>query len=141
MRVPDFIVVGVPSAEGHLPDAVRGRILAQLRKYPGVPMEIRIRQHKAKRSVQANARYWALLTVGARSLGYDEVEDLHEAVAWKLLRLPDDERTGTPRRHRTPNLNTSEFKDYSDATERLLIEYGADLTGWEEEAERIQRAA
>lgn len=141
MKVPDFAIVGTPDAEGRLADHLRGRILAHLRKHVGVALEIRIRPHKAKRSIQANARYWALLTCGARSLGYDDVEELHEAVAWKLLRLPDDERTGTPRRHRTPNLNTSEFKDYTDATERLLIEYGADLTDWEREAERIQSAA
>jgi hypothetical protein len=140
VKVPDFTVVATPSAEGRLPDAVRGRILAHLRKNEGVELEVRIRPHKAKRSHQANARYWALLTVGAASIGYDDVEELHEAVAWKLLRLPDDERTGTPRRHRTPNLNTTEFKDYTDAVERLLIEFGADLTGWEDEAERIAAA-
>jgi len=141
MKVPDFVVVGTPSEEGRLPDQLRGRILAHLRKYAGVALEIRVRPYQAKRSIAANARYWALLTCGARSLGYDDVEELHEAVAWKLLRLPDDARTGTPRRHRTPNLNTTEFKDYCDAVERVLIEYGADLTDWEAEARRIEEAA
>lgn len=141
MKAPDFVVIGTPDAEGRMGDGIRGKLLAHLRKYAGQALEIRIRPYKAKRSLAANARYWALLTLGARSIGYDDVEELHEAVAWKLLRLPDDERTGTPRRHRTPNLNTTEFKDYCDAVERLLIEYGADLTGWEDEAERIQRAA
>jgi len=141
VKVPEFVVVDTPTDDGRLSDVSRGRILAHLRRYAGQPQEIRIRPYKAKRSLAANARYWALLTLGARSIGYDEVEDLHEAVAFKLLRLPDDERIGTPRRHRTPNLNTTEFKDYCDAVERLLIEYGADLTGWEAEAERIQGAA
>jgi hypothetical protein len=140
VKVPAFLVVDTPTAEGRLSDVTRGRILAHLRKYAGQPQEIVIRPYRAKRSLPANARYWALLTLGARSLGYDEVEELHEAVAFKLLRLPDDARTGSPRRHRTPNLNTTEFRDYCDAVERLLIEYGADLTGWEEEAARIQAA-
>jgi len=102
---------------------------------------VAIREDKPKRSTQANRRYWALLTVAARSLGYDVVEELHEAVAWKLLRIDDDPITGTPRRKRTPKLNSSEFKDYTDAVERVLLEYGADLTGWDDEMDRMENAA
>lgn len=94
-----------------------------------------IRERKAQRSVQANARYWALLTVAARELGYDDVEELHEGIAQKLLPLPTL-ADGLPRRRRTPKLNTKEFAEYTDAVERFFrMELNLDLSGWEEMAE------
>lgn len=133
--------VGDVDASGKLEAYVRGQIAEYIRTFAGLRIEVKIVQHRDKRSTAQNARLWALYTVAAKSLGYDTPEEIHEACAWKLLRLPDDERTGTPRRHRTPKLNTKEFTDYMDATERLLIEYGADLTNWDAETERIVRAA
>ena len=75
------------------------------------------------------------MKLGSESLGYDDPTELHEALAFKLLRLPDDPITGSPRRQSTAKLNTAEFVAYADAVERLLIDYGADLTGWEQLAE------
>ena len=91
-----------------------------------------IRERKAQRSTQANNRYWALLTVAARELGYDAVDDLHEGLALKLLPLPSV-IPGVPRRKRTPKLNTAEFAAYCEAVERFLIEMGVDLSEWQEE--------
>lgn len=105
------------------------------------PVEVIVRLRKSKRSLQANARYWAILTCAAESLGWDDVEGLHEALAQKLLALPPCEKTGLPRRMRTPKLNTQEFSAYSDAVIRELIDLGADLTDWESHAERQTRAA
>lgn len=94
---------------------------------------ITVAKRKAKRSVQANRRYWALLTVAARELGYDDIEELHEGVAYKLLKqapLVD----GLPRRKRTPALTTAEFADYVEAVERFFrVDLGIDLSGWERE--------
>lgn len=92
---------------------------------------VEIRERKSKRSVAANRRYWALLTLAARDLGYDDVEELHEGVALKLLRLPEIV-PGVPRRRRTPALNTQEFTEFVDGAERLLTNMGANLTGWQE---------
>lgn len=133
--------LGTVKDDGHLPEMVRKQIAFHLRGLKGEAIEISVRKHRAKRSSRQNARLWALYTVGAKSLGMDSAEECHDACAWKLLRLPDDERTGTPKRRRTPKLNTQEFTDYMDACERLLIEFGADLSDWEHETERIERAA
>lgn len=90
-----------------------------------------VRERKAIRSVEANRRYWALLTVAARELGYDDVEELHEGVALKLLPLPSL-ADGLPRRRRTPRLNTAEFSEYVDAVERFCrMELKLDLTDWD----------
>lgn len=103
--------------------------------------EVVIRARKAQRSVQANARYWALLTVAARELGYDSVEELHEGIAQRLLPLPELV-PGVPRRKRTPTLNTAEFQDYTDAAERFFtIDLGLDLSGWREELDEYPVAA
>lgn len=132
--------VGLVDTSGKLDPDVRGQVAEYLKSFAGLRVEIRIRQYKDKRSNQQNARYWALLTVAAKSMGYDSPNDLHEDVAMKLLQIPDLSPLGTPRRRRTPKLNTQEFTDYMDAVERLVIEYGADLTDWHAETERIEAA-
>lgn len=123
-----------------LPPAERARYRAHIKDWRG-KVVIHVRPWKAKRSSKANARYWALLTVAARELGEDSVEDLHESVSMHLLRLPDDERTGLPKRRRTPTLNTAEFADYTDACERFFrLELRLDLSDWEREIERMEAA-
>jgi hypothetical protein len=104
--------------------------------------EMIVRKRRTRRSNQANARYWALLTVAAREIGYDDPEDLHEGLALKFLRLTDDEKTGLPRRQRTPKCSTSEFADYTDKCERYFVnDLHLDLTGWSDECDRLQGAA
>lgn len=95
--------------------------------------DVVVRERKAQRSIQANARYWAMLTIAAREIGYETVDELHEGLAMKLLPLPELV-PGVPRRRRTPKLNTKAFAEYTDACERFLrVELGVDLHGWEEE--------
>lgn len=100
---------------------------------PGLELDIEIREHKEKRSSKANARYWALLTVGADSLWGDvSMKDaLHEELAHLILGLPACPKTGLRRRMRTPKLNTAEFSRYVDMCAQRLIELGADLSEWE----------
>lgn len=88
-----------------------------------------IRERKAQRSTKQNARYWQLLTIAARQIGYDDIEELHEGIASKLLPLPELV-PGIARRRRTPKLNTAEFADYTTAAERLLQDMGVDLSEW-----------
>lgn len=135
------VIVAPVDQDGHLPDQVRRQVATLLRAYKGETVDVRICKHRDKRSTKQNARLWALYTVAARSLGYDTPDEVHEACAWKLLRLPDDERSGTPRRKRTPKLNTKEFTDYMDDCERILIHFGADLSDWDHETERQERHA
>jgi hypothetical protein len=131
MAVP--VIITNVSAEGTLNTQVRRQVATLLRGMAGRTVQIRVGLHKSPRSVPQNKRYWSMLQAGADSLGYDTTEELHEACAWHLLREPDDQRVGvTPRRQRTPRLNSQEFGDYTDKVQRLLLEYGADLSAWGE---------
>ena len=107
MAVP--VIITNVSAEGTLSDQVRRQVATLLRGMAGRTVQIRVGLHKSPRSVPQNARYWSMVQAGAESLGFTPA-DLHEAIAWKLLREPDDLRLGTtPRRQRTPKMNTTEF--------------------------------
>ncbi|MEK9722823.1 MAG: hypothetical protein VW405_04975 [Rhodospirillaceae bacterium] len=101
------------------------------RALAGELVELVVRPRRL-RSTPANRRYWALLTVASRSLGWDGPHELHEALAAQLLSLPPDARTGLPRRQRTPALRSAQFTDYVDQVEAFLVSHGADLTGWQE---------
>ena len=131
MAVP--VIITNVKEDGSLSEQVRRQLATLLRGMAGRTVQIRVGLHKSPRSIPANKRYWAMLQVAANSLGYDTTAELHEACAWHLLREPDDQRVGTtPRRQRTPRLNSQEFVDYTDAVQRLLLEHGADLSAWAE---------
>lgn len=120
-------------ADGHLQLRDRAAFQADVAGLAGQPVELVVRP-TARRSRPANSRYWALLTVAARSLGWDDgPEALHEAVAQQLLALPVDPRTGLARRQRTPALRSAQFAEYVDMVEAFLTHLGADLTGWQDE--------
>lgn len=110
--------------------------------FAGKRVDLSIVEHKPQRSLSQNARYWALLTVGAASLWGDpsEAERLHEELAHLLLALPPCPKTGLRRRRRTPNLNTKEFAAYTDLCVDKLIQLGADLSEWDATAKRNEAA-
>jgi hypothetical protein len=115
----------------------RARLDRHLRTLAGQDVELVVRPWKAQRSSAQNRRYWALLTVAAESLGWDGPEGLHEEVAHLLLPLPPCPKTGLRRRRRTPKLQTGEFARYTDDVARVLVDFGADLSAWDETAERL----
>ena len=56
MKIPDFSLSRVQaSAEGRLSDQARGSILAYLRRYPDVDLDVIIRQHREQRSLDQNS--------------------------------------------------------------------------------------
>jgi hypothetical protein len=124
---------------GRLDPHVGGQVRDYLRTFDGRTVSIKVKAYKSKRSSAQNRRYFALLAVGAEDLWGDRslAEQLHEDIAHLLLALPTDPVTGAPRRMRTPSLNTEEFGRYMDMVERKLVELGADLTGWDDEVERM----
>ena len=120
-------------ADGRVRLREAGAFAAHCQRLAGEPVEVVVRPAR-RRSHPANARYWALLTVAARSLGWDDgPAALHDAVAQQLLALPPDPRTGLTRRQRTPSLRSAEFAAYVDTVEAFLVHLGADLTGWEDQ--------
>lgn len=110
--------------------------LARFLRLSGKAITLTLARLTTQRSAAQNRRYWALLTCGAESLGWEDVEQLHEAIAQKLLALPPCPQTGLPRRMRTPQLETDEFGRYMDAVMRTLIDFGADLSDWDAHTEQ-----
>ena len=118
-------------ATGHLPEQVRRRIATLLTRHKGHSVTLTLARARPARSSNANRRYWSMLHVGSLELGFDQVNELHEAIAMRLLRIDNDPVLGTPRRTSTSTLDSAAFVTYADAAMRLLIDYGADLTDWE----------
>lgn len=109
-----------------------------LRTLAGEKVTVTIKKKVSRRSLPQNARYWALLTVAAESLWGDVgmKDDLHNELAYLLLGLPPCPKTGIRRRERTPKLGTDAFGKYMDRCVDKLIEWGADLSAWDEETRR-----
>lgn len=140
MKTPEFLV-GV-NAEGTAiqMDAQAKRALAVwIKTLAGEKAVLTLKKKVARRSIPANARYWALLTVAAESLWGDASlkDDLHNELAHLLLPLPACPKTGMRRREHTPNLNSPEFQKYVERAQDKLIELGADLSGFDDELRRI----
>lgn len=131
-------IIATVGDNGHLPEMIRLAIAGRLRRYTGKAVSIEIKAYRRKRSSQQNRRYFALLTLGCRELGWEvrEKDRLHDEIAHLLLPLPPCPITGIRRRQRTPNLETVEFNTYMDDVARTLINFGADLTDWDEEERR-----
>lgn len=121
-KVPPFVAVATPSAEGHLPDVVRGKILAYLRKYPGVAQEIRIRQHDAQRSLDQNAYWWAVpVEILADHCGY-EPEQMHYVLLGEWRGYVDGPNgRPIPRCASSSKLTKPEFTELIDWVQRWAV--------------------
>jgi hypothetical protein len=123
-NAPDVIHLADVSDEGEL--APRDRLLwyRVLKMHRGQPVEVIVRRPRRQRSSQQNRYYWGVvIRMGAEQLGYDDPEDLHEALAMKFLRTDPDPITGSPRRHRTPQTNTAEFSSYTERCREFLMRF------------------
>tara|TARA_R110000824_G_scaffold114851_1_gene265647 strand:+ start:397 stop:807 length:411 start_codon:yes stop_codon:yes gene_type:complete len=129
--MPPASITARVDATGHLPEQVRRRIATLLTRHRGHPVTLTLTRARPARSANANRRYWSMLHVAASALGYDSVNELHEGIAMRLLRIDNDPVLGTPRRTSTSTLDSAAFVAYADAAMRLLIDYGADLTDWD----------
>lgn len=92
------------------------------------PVEVVIRQKRVKRSSQANRFYWGVLIAEIASCaGYRRADayQLHDALAFKFLPLPNCPITGSPRRQRTPETDTAEFSAYLEQ----VIQWAAETWG------------
>lgn len=117
----------------HVDDACKLRLDAPvsfqsaMREFAGKPVEVTVRQKRNRRSDRANRFYFGVVVkLLAEYCGY-EVDEMHEALAFRFLRLEDDPITGSPRRKRTPNTDTKEFAEYVDACMRFGAELGVSI--------------
>ena len=129
--MPPASITARVDATGHLPEQVRRRIATLLTRHKGHSVTLTLARARPARSSNANRRYWSMLQVAASALGYDSVNELHEGLTMRLLRIDNDPVLGTPRRTSTSTLDSAAFVTYADAAMRLLIDYGADLTDWD----------
>lgn len=97
---------------------------AHLGKLRGQQVDITITRHRFSRSLSQNRYYWGVVvTLLAAHCGYER-DEMHEALAFKFLRIADCPVTGSPRRQHTPACDTAEFSAYVEACIRLAAELG-----------------
>ena len=122
---------GAVDAAGHLhlEPRTKAALAAYVRAhFKNSPVEVVIRKRFRKRSNRANAYYWGVVIAEIASCaGYRKADayQLHDALAFKFLPLPNCPITGSPRRQRTPETDTAEFAAYVDT----VIQWAAETWG------------
>src|SRR3990167_10526909 len=94
----------------------------------GHAVEIVIRKKRRTRTDKQNRYYWGVVIAEIASCaGYRKADayQLHDALAFKFLALPNCPITGSPRRQRTPDTDTEEFGVYLDQ----VIQWAAETWG------------
>lgn len=92
------------------------------------PVEIVLRRKRRQRTAKQSRYYWGVVIAEIASCaGYRKADayQLHDALAFKFLPLPPCPITGSPRRQRTPETDTSEFSAYVDQ----VIQWAAETWG------------
>ena len=107
---------------------VKATMAAFARSLKNSAVEIVLRKKRVRRSSQANRYYWgAVIAEIASCAGYRKADayQLHDALAFKFLPLPNCPITGSPRRMRTPDTDTAEFSAYLEQ----VIQWAAETWG------------
>lgn len=122
--IPTFTGCVTPTGEIAIDPDKRPAWHAYKRTLKGARVVVTLKKHRAQRSTKQNAYLWGVVyPIIAEFCGYD-VDDLHEELAMKFLRLEDSPITGAPRRKRTPETNTAEFSEYVDQVIRFGVTLG-----------------
>jgi hypothetical protein len=105
----------------------RELLVRHLASLKGKPVDVLVRVHRNQRSTQANKYYFGVVVpLIAAYCGYD-VQAMHEALAFRFLRIEDDPITGSPRRQHTPETDTKAFAEYVDACIQFAGELGVEV--------------
>jgi hypothetical protein len=124
MSAPVPVFTGCVTEAGVLKLDQRARFLAYAESFAGQRVEVTIRRRKEQRTSRQNRYLFGVVyPVIAEFTGYD-VDELHEALAMRFLRIEDCPITGAPRRKRTPKTNTAEFAAYVDQVIRFGVGLG-----------------
>ena len=93
-------------------------------KFKNKRVEVLVRRVRTQRSNEANRYYWGVvIALLAEEFGYEK-QEMHEVLAMKFLRIEDCPITGSPRRRRTPDCDTSKFAEYVEDCIRLGADHG-----------------
>jgi len=123
------VIRGSVSDAGKLELSAVGRevLTRHLASLKGKPIDLIVKVHRNPRSTQANKYYWGVVVpVIAAYCGYDK-QEMHEALAFRFLRIEDDPITGSPRRQHTPDTDTKAFSDYVDQCIQFAGELGLEI--------------
>lgn len=91
-----------------------------IRKFAGDEVVVTVKRRPRRQGTQAMRYYRGVVVPDiACACGYtdpDEYQAVHDALAWKFLRLPDHPQLGTPRRRSTAkdDLSQEEMSRYID---------------------------
>ena len=123
------VIRGSVSDAGKLELSAVGRevLTRHLASLKGKPIDLIVKVHRNPRSTQANKYYWGVVVpILAEYCGYDK-QAMHEALAFRFLRLEDDPITGSPRRQHTPETDTKAFAEYLEQCIQLAGELGLEI--------------
>lgn len=92
---------------------------------PEKPLEVVVREHKSKRSLDQNALYWARVKVLGDHFGYHK-DEMHEVLAHMFLaeKSVTWDAVEIPYRPSTTKLNTKEMAEYMHRIEHFANEHG-----------------
>ncbi len=94
-----------------------------LKSFHGQDIDVTVMKHRAPMSDRSRRYYFSVIVpLIAEYCGYEK-DEMHEALAWKFLRIEDDDLTGAPRRKHLPALDSPEGAEYLDR----CIRFGAEL--------------
>jgi hypothetical protein len=124
MAVPVPVFVGVVTDEYRLVLDDRAAFLRYLRQFQGDEVALTVKKHRHSRSLQANAYYFGVVVKLLSEWSGYELDEMHECLAMRFLRIEDDPITGAPRRKRTPKCNSAEFAEFVDQCIRFAAEQG-----------------
>lgn len=103
---------------GHFALDNRAAFLAHAAKFKGQDVVLTLKR-KSRRQGSQQMRYYrgAVVPDIALACGYDDPDDwpaIHEALAWKFLRISDHPQLGTPRKRSTAkdSMGAQEMSDY-----------------------------
>lgn len=100
------------------------RVRQHIRSLEGKLVQVVIKQLRHQRTLRANRFYFGVIvSLMAEEFGYEK-QEMHEVLAMRFLRIEDCPITGSPRRKPTPECETKEFAEYTDACIRLAAEHG-----------------
>lgn len=111
--------------DGRIKPDRRHDFLRHVKGFTGQQVEVIVRKPRKQRSDRQNRYYWGvMLAILSEHLGYEEPEELHEALKLHFLRVEDPEKP-LPGLRSTASLSTREFEEYVEKVRMFAsIEYG-----------------
>lgn len=121
---PVPVFTGRVEADGRFHADHKAALTRYMRTLGGTRAELVVRRARAQRTNAQNRYYFGVVcALLGEHCGYD-VQEMHEVLAFRFLRIEDCPITRAPRRRHTPDTNTVEFSEYVEHCRRFAAELG-----------------